>query len=109
MYFLAALQFGKNTIARRIDPNACHLFCQPKRDTHLAQVVRQRFDDLPIHELQNGGPLVDQRDIGTQCSHKGGVLEAHHAGADNDDFFRKTTQVGKVICIHNAVVVKGNL
>jgi hypothetical protein len=36
----------------------------------LAQVVGQGFDNLPIYELQDGWPLVDHSNIGTQCSHE---------------------------------------
>ncbi len=75
----------------------------------LAQMVRQRFDDLPIHEIENNRPLVYQGNLGAQGSHKGGVLEAYDASSHHDDFFRKATQIAKVIGIHNATVVKGNV
>src|SRR5258706_464195 len=81
LYFLAALQFHKNTIAHGVDPNVCHLLRQTKRDTKLAQVVGQRFEDLPIQKLQKDCPLVKQRNIGAQSSHKGCVLETDHAGS----------------------------
>jgi hypothetical protein len=109
MYSLAALQLSKNTTSSGVDPNPRNLFREPKCDTLLAQVVRQRFDDLPIHEIQNNRPLVDQRNLGTEGSHKGCVLEAYDAGSHYDDFFRETTQIAKVIGVHNATVVKGNV
>src|SRR5260370_7085300 len=91
LYFLAALQCSKNTAASGVDPNLRHLFRETKCDTLLAQVVRQRFDDLPIHEIQNNWSLVDQRNLGTQGSHKGCVLDPYDAGSDDDDFFSKAT------------------
>src|SRR5882724_8687961 len=109
LYSLAAFQLSKNTIASGVDPNPRHLFREPKCDTLLPQVVRQRFDDLPIHEIQNSRPLVDQRNLGTEGSHKGCVLEAYDASTHYDDFFRNATQIAKVIGIHNAMVVKGNV
>src|ERR1700732_582827 len=71
-------------------------------------MVGERFDNLPIYKLQKDWPLVDQRNIGSQCSHKGCVLEAHHPGSHDDDLFRKTNQGGKMVCIHNWMVVKRN-
>src|SRR5258707_613328 len=109
LYFLAALQLSKNSTASGVDPNLRHLFRETKCDTLLTQVVRQRFDDLPIHEIQNNRPLVDQRNLGTESSHKGCVLEAYDAGSHYDDFVRQATQIAKVIGIHNAMVVKGNV
>src|SRR5438445_9843042 len=109
LYSLAALQLSKNSTARGVDPNLRHLFREPKCDTLLPQVVRQRFDDLPIHEIQNNRPLVDQRNLGTESSHKGCVLEAYDASSHYDDFFRQATQIAKVIGIHNAMVIKGNV
>lgn len=38
---------------------------QTKRNTGLTRVVGKRFDDLPVYELQDGWPLVDQRDLST--------------------------------------------
>src|SRR5229473_5760395 len=107
LYSLAALQLSKNSTASGVDPNLRHLFREPKCDTLLPQVVRQRFDDLPIDEIQNNGPLVDQRNLGAEGSHEGCVLEAYDAGSHYDDFFRQTTQIAEVIGIHNAMVVKG--
>ena len=72
-------------------------------------MVRQRFNDLPIHEIQNNRPLVDQRNLGAERSHKGCVLEAYNASSHYDDFFRQATQIAKVIGVHNAMVVKGNV
>src|SRR5258707_6561570 len=109
LYFLATFQLSKNTLASVVDPNPRDLFREPKCDTLLPQVVRQRFDDLPIHEIQNNRPLVDQRNLGTERSHKGRVLEAYDASSHYDDFFRQATQIAKVIGIHNAMVVKGNV
>src|SRR6266851_2180822 len=109
LYSLAALQLSKNTTASRVDPNLRHLFRETKCDTLPTQVVRQRFDDLPIHEIQNNRPLVDQRNLGTESSHKGCVLEAYDASSHYDDFFRQATQIAKVVGIHNAMVVKGNV
>src|SRR5258707_14085803 len=109
VYSLAALQLGKNTTASGVDPNLRHLFRETKCDTLLPQVVRQRFDDLPIHEVQNNRPLVDQRNLGAERSHKGRVLEAYDASSHYDDFFRQATQIAKMIGIHNAMVVKGNV
>src|SRR5712672_233642 len=106
LYSLAALQLRKNTTASGVDPNLRHLFRETKCETVLAQVVRQRFDDLPIHEVQNNRPLVDQRNLGPEGSHKGCVLEAYDASSHYDDFFWKATQIAKVISIHNATVVK---
>src|SRR5260370_1333668 len=108
-YFLAALQLSKDTPASGIDPNLCHLLGETKCDTLLAQVVRQRFDDLAIHEIENNWSLVDQSNLGTQGSHKGCVLEAYDATAHDDDFFRKATQIAKMICVNNAMVVKGDV
>src|SRR2546429_10000190 len=68
----------------------------------------ERFDDFPIYELQDDWPLINQRDIGTQGRHEGCVLETYDTGANHDDLFRQTNQVGKVVCIDNAVVVKGD-
>src|SRR5260370_4080150 len=93
LYSLAALQLSKNTTSSGVDPNLRHLFRKPKCDTLLAQVVRQRFDDLPIHEIQNNRPLVDQRNLGAEGSHKGCVLEAYHASSHYDEFFRQDTQI----------------
>jgi len=62
---------------------------------------------LPIHEIQNNRPLVDQRNLGAEGSHKGCVLEAYDASSHYYDFFRQATQIAKVIGIHNAMVVKG--
>src|SRR5258708_23897927 len=109
LYFLAALQLSKNSTASRVDPNLRHLFRETKCDTLLTQVVRQRFDDLPIHEIQNNRPLVDQRNLGAESSHKGCVLEAYDASSHYDDFVRQATQIAKVIGIHNAAVVKGEV
>src|SRR5258707_13888901 len=109
VYSLAALQLSKNTAASGVDPNLRHLFRKAKCDTLLAQVVRQRFDDLAIHKIQNNRPLVDQRNLGAEGSHKGCVLEAHDAGSHYDDFFRQAAEIAKVIGIHNATVVKGNV
>src|SRR6266446_8585566 len=109
LYSLAALQLGKDTTVSGFDPNLRHLFRETKCDTLLTQVVRQRFDDLPIHEIQNNRPLVDQRNLGAESSHKGCVLEAYDASSHYDDFFRQTTQIAKVIGIHDAMVVKGNV
>src|ERR1700720_3408094 len=109
LYSLAALQLSKNTTASGVDPNLRNLFRETKCDTLLAQVVRQRFDDLPIHEIQKNRPLVDQRNLGAEGSHKGRVLEAYDASSHHDDFFRKATQIAKVIGIHNATVVKRNV
>src|SRR5712672_2507661 len=109
LYFLATFQLSKNTLTSGVDPNPRHLFREPKCDTLLPQVVRQRFYDLPIHEIQNNRPLVDQRNLGAERSHKGCVLEAYDASSHYDDFFRQATQIAKVIGIHNAMVVKGNL
>ena len=72
-------------------------------------MVRQRFDDLPVYEVEYGWPLVDQGNLGTQSRHERRVLEAHHTGAYDDDLFRKAIQVSKVIRIHNAMVVEGNV
>src|SRR5258707_14111853 len=88
LYSLAAFQLSKNTTASGVDPNLRHPFRETKCDTLLAQVVRQRFDDLPIDEIQNNGPLVDQRNLGAERSHKGCVLEAYAASSDTDDLFR---------------------
>src|SRR6266853_2192742 len=109
LYFLAALQCSKNSTASGFDPNLRHLFRETKCDTLLTQVVRQRFDDLPIHEIQNNRPLVDQRNLGAERSHKGCVLEAYNASSHYDDFFRQATKIAKVVGNHNAMVVKGNV
>src|ERR1700733_5454441 len=109
LYSLAALQLRENTTASGLDPNLRYFLCETKRGALLAQMVRERFDDLPIHEIENNRPLVYQGNLGTQGSHKGGVLEAYDAGSHHDDFFRKATQIAKVIGIHNATVVKGNV
>src|SRR5260370_1377693 len=109
LYSLAALQLSKNSTASGVDPNLRHLFRETKCDTLLTQVVRQRFDDLPIHEIQNNRPLIDQRNLGTESSHKGCVLETHDASSHHDDFFRQATQIAKVIGINNAMVVKGDV
>src|SRR6202140_5068583 len=109
LHSLAALQCSKNTTASGVDPNLRHLFRKTKCDTLLAQVVRKRFDDLPIDEIQNNGPLVDQRSLCAEGRHKGCVLEAYDASSHYDDFFREATQIAKVVGIHNAMVVKGNV
>src|SRR5216683_5924810 len=109
LYSLTALQLSKDSTASGVDPNLRHLFREPKCDTLLPQVVRQRFDDLPIHEIQNNRPLVDQRNLGAESSHKGCVLEAYDASSHYDDFFRQATQIAKVVGIHDAMIVKGNV
>src|SRR5260370_12507976 len=109
LYSLAALQLSKHSTASGVDPNLRHFFREPKCDTLLPQVVRQRFDDLPIHEIKNNRPLVDQRNLGAERSHQGCVLEAYDASSHYDDFFRQATQIAKVVGIHNAMVVKGNV
>ena len=63
---------------------------------------------LPDVKLQDGWPLVDHGNISTQCSQKGCVLKAYHAGAHDDDFLREPTQLGKVVCVHDAMIVKRN-
>src|ERR1700678_1902436 len=108
-YSLAALQVRENTVASGIDPNLRHFLCETKRGALLAQMVRERFDDLPIHEIENNRPLVYHGSLGAQGSHEGGVLEAYDAGSHHDDFFWKATQIAKVIGIHNATVIKGNV
>src|SRR5260370_41419526 len=97
LYSLAALQLSKNSTASGVDPNLRHLFRETKCDTLLTQVVRQRFDDLPIHEIQNNRPLVDQRNLGAESSHKGCVLEAYHASSHYDDFFRQAAETATEI------------
>src|SRR6266852_5083633 len=109
LYSLAALQLSKNSTASGVDPNLRHRSRETQCDTLLTQVVRQRFDHLTIHEIQNNRPLVDQRNLGAESSHKGCVLEAYDASSHYDDFFRQATQIAKVIGIHNAMVVKGNV
>ena len=47
--------------------------------------------------------------LGPQGRHERCVLKAHHAGAYDDDLFRKTTQLGKVIRVDNSTIVKGNV
>jgi hypothetical protein len=72
-------------------------------------MVRESFDDLPIYEIKDDRPLVDQRNGRAQCGHEGCILEAYHAGAYDDDFSRQSAQVGKVISIYDAMVIKGDL
>ena len=40
---------------------------------------------------------------------KDAYSRTYHAGSHHDDFFRKSTQVGKVICVHNATIIKRNV
>jgi hypothetical protein len=65
----------------------------------------ERFDDFPIYEIQDDWPLINQCDISAQGRHERCVLETYDTRADHDDLFRQTNQVGKVVCIHNALVV----
>jgi hypothetical protein len=51
-------------------------------------MIEERFDDFPIDELQDGGPLIDQSDIRPQGRHEGCVFETHDTGTGNNDFFR---------------------
>src|SRR5258708_32717384 len=85
LYFLATFQLSKNTLASEVDPNPRHLFRKPKCDTLLPQVVRQRFDDLAIHDIQTDRPLIDQRDLRPEGSHKVDVLEPYDASVHYED------------------------
>src|SRR5260370_40727196 len=72
-------------------------------------MVEQRFDDFPIYEFQNDWPLVDQCDISAQGRHERRVFETYDTCADHNDFFWHATQAREVVCIHNTMIIKGNL
>ncbi|HLM98513.1 MAG TPA: M20/M25/M40 family metallo-hydrolase [Bryobacteraceae bacterium] len=60
--------------------------------------AQERLGAGPVVYLADAAMLVNLR-----------LRDSHYAGSNYDDFFRKTTQVAKVICIHNAMVVKGDI
>ena len=51
--FLAAFQFREDPVASRIGPDMRYLLAQTERDAKLAEVVTERLDDFPVHEVQN--------------------------------------------------------
>ena len=51
--------------------------------------------------------MVDRRNLGTRAV--ADSTQAYDAGSHDDDYFPQATQIAKVIGIHNAMVVKGNV
>src|ERR1700683_3908297 len=54
LHFLATLQLRNNSVARLVDSDMSHRLRQTKRNPCLTQVVRKRFNDLPVYEFQDG-------------------------------------------------------
>ena len=70
-------------VARGQDGAAGYFLPQPQRHPLRAQVVRQLVGELPIHERQQLGPRIDQRDACAQRGEHARVLTADHPCAHN--------------------------
>ena len=60
------------------------LLAEPERDRQVAQVELERLDDLGVAEVEHRGPLLDDGDPRAEGGEHRRVLDADHAGADDD-------------------------
>ena len=84
-----------------------HRLAAAKGDVRLAQLVDQLVDDLMVDELQGPGAPVDDRHLHPQGGKHGGVLDAHHAGADHGEVARQVVDVEDVVRGHDRLAVRG--
>jgi hypothetical protein len=101
---LAAGQRGEG--ARGADVDRGDLLAKAERDRQLAQVKLKGFDDLGIAEVQHGALLFDDGDLCAQSGEYRRVLDADHAGADDDHRRGNDFQVENAVGVQHSLFVE---
>src|ERR1700720_3181511 len=83
-------------------------FAETKDGSLSPHVIAQRFNDLVIHKVKYGGPLVDDSYFDAEGRHHRGVLKPDHAGSDHDKIARYAAAMPDLIRV-NPRVAKRNL
>ena len=108
MNVLAAGQLGKHPVALLVEADGNDFFPEPKHRSQLPQLEAQAFHNFAVHEIEQDGTLVEQRDFHAQGREHGRVFQADNAGAHDDqvagDFFQAVHLVG----VENSFAVDRN-
>ena len=96
--------------APSVELDARHLLAQPERHVLAPQHVLERLADLVVEEAQDAIALVDDRDLGAERAEHRCVLDADHAGADDDHRARDTVlELQQPVGIDDRAVVELDL
>src|SRR5262249_28222270 len=105
---LPALQHGKYTVALGIDADGHHAFAQAEHCAELAQLEAKCLDDLPVDEIKQPWPLVQQRNLHSQRGKHGCIVQADDPCSYDDKVSRHLFQAVDLIRIKDALAIHGN-
>jgi hypothetical protein len=91
---LATLKVGDYSISLVVCYNGHDFLPEPKDNFELTQMIRERFGNLPVDEIQNLRVLLNQRYSNLKGGKHRGVFEAYDAAADNNDFAWEIRKLG---------------
>ena len=89
---LTALEPHGHAVSVLFSFNRDDLFSEPKNHFEFTRVVGERFDDLPVDEVQNLRALFNHRHPDFKGGKHGGILKTDDSPTDDDDFAR---EIGK--------------
>ena len=105
---LAAGELGEHPVALFVEADRNHFFAEPKYRAQLPQLEAQALHNFAVHEIQQDGTLIKQRDFHAQCGEHGCVFQSDNAGAHDDqvagDFFQAMHLVG----VENSFAINRN-
>jgi hypothetical protein len=79
------------------------LFAQTKDGFLSPHVIAQSFHDLLIHEVEDGGPLVNDRHFEAERRRHRGVLEPDHAGPHDNQVARDLAAPPDLVGVNHLV------
>ncbi len=88
-----------------IEADGNDFFSEPEYRSQLPQLEAQAFHNFAIHEIQQYGALVEQRNLDAQGREHGCVFEADDAGTHDNQVPRDFFQTVHLIGVEDAVAI----
>ena len=82
------------------------LLAEAEDDSEVAQVVLQALDDLRVAEVEQPGPLLDDRHLHAERREHGRVLDADHAGPDDHARRRYAVDAAETVGVEDGAAVE---
>ena len=101
---LAALEHDQRAALVALD--GLDRLAEAEDHAEVAQRQLQRAHDLGVAERQQLAPRVDDRDLGADGGEHRRVLDADHAGADDDERLRDLLEVEDAVGVEDRLLVE---
>src|SRR5262249_21535799 len=88
-----------------IDADVNNLLAKPEHRAQLAQLEAEALDDLPVHEIEQHRPLIEERNAHAKRRKHRRVLQSDDAGADDHQLAGQLFEFVHLIRVENPLAV----